>query len=64
MAEMLPDIEVVAEDPFNSSPTDQKFMGPDAFERYSAGEVLPSVHVPTPLVNLSLGGLHQEYSPR
>ena len=47
---MLPDIEVVEGDEFNSHPTDPKLMGPDALERFRRGEQLPTVLVKTPLV--------------
>ena len=50
MVDLLPAITVVADDPFNSSPTDPKLMGPDALQRYSSGEQLPAMQVPTPLV--------------
>lgn len=50
MVDLLPAITVVADDPFNSSPTDPKLMGPDALQRFSSGEQLPAMQVPTPLV--------------
>ena len=50
MVALLPEIEVVADDPFNSHPTDPKHMGPDALQRFTSGEALPVAHVPTPLV--------------
>ena len=50
MVEMLPSIEVVPDDAFNSSPSDPKLMGPDALQRFRAGEELPSARAPTPLV--------------
>jgi Mg-chelatase subunit ChlI len=43
-------MEVVEGDPFNSSPTDPKMMGPDALARFRAGEKLPAVTAKTPLV--------------
>jgi hypothetical protein len=43
-------MEVVEGDPFNSSPTDPKLMGPDALARFRAGEKLPGVTAKTPLV--------------
>ena len=54
MVDLLPDIEVVEGDEFNSHPTDSKLMGPDALERFGRGEQLPSVLVKTPLVRPSL----------
>lgn len=50
MVEMLPEIEVVEDDAFNSDPKDPKNMGPDALQRLKDGEALPVAHVPTPLV--------------
>ncbi|KAK9827237.1 hypothetical protein WJX81_000949 [Elliptochloris bilobata] len=55
MVDLLPEIEVAAGDPFNSHPTDPKLMGPDALQRFRAGEQLPVERVPTPLVELPLG---------
>jgi len=55
LVDLLPEIDVVPGDDFNSSPTDPKLMGPDALARLNAGETLPSVKVPTPLVELPLG---------
>lgn len=55
VAQLLPEIDVVADDPFNSSPTDAKLMGPDALQRFRAGEKLPAARIRTPLVELPLG---------
>ncbi|CAK0779027.1 hypothetical protein CVIRNUC_004683 [Coccomyxa viridis] len=55
MVDLLPQIEVVADDPFNSSPSDPKVMGPEALERFNKGEQLPTARVKTPLVELPLG---------
>ncbi|KAK9840884.1 hypothetical protein WJX84_008482 [Apatococcus fuscideae] len=55
LAELLPQLEVVADDPFNSSPTDASLMGQDALARARAGEDLPVAQAPTPLVELPLG---------
>jgi Mg-chelatase subunit ChlI len=48
-------MEVVEGDPFNSSPTDPKLMGPDALARFRAGEKLPAVTAKTPLVRCQCG---------
>jgi hypothetical protein len=53
VADLLPPMEVVEGDPFNSSPTDPKMMGPDALARFRAGEKLPAVTAKTPLVRPS-----------
>lgn len=50
LAELLPNLDVVADDPFNSSPTDASLMGQDVLARGRAGEELPVVQAPTPLV--------------
>ena len=50
MVEMLPSIPVVAGDGFNSHPEDPELMGPDALQRFKAGQVLPASQMPTPLV--------------
>ena len=50
LVELLPMIDVVENDAFNSSPTDPKFMGPDVLQKALAGESLPSTLVRTPLV--------------
>lgn len=55
VAELLPEIDVVEGDPFNSHPTDAKRMGPWALERLRAGETLPAALAKTPLVELPLG---------
>lgn len=55
LVDLLPDIDVVVDDPFNSSPTDGKVMGPECLARYLAGEKLPSIKIRTPLVELPLG---------
>eukprot|EP00891_Asterochloris_glomerata_P006155 jgi/Astpho2/6155/fgenesh1_pm.00088_%23_2_t len=55
MVDLLPMIPVVPDDPFNSSPTDVKMMGPDVLRRYQNGEQLPAGEARTPLVELPLG---------
>ena len=50
MVELLPEIDVVADDSFNSSPTEPRLMGPQALESYLAGMELPAVRMKTPLV--------------
>ena len=50
MVEMLPKIDVVAEDAFNSSPTDPSLMGPDSLKRFRDGQQLRATQIPTPLV--------------
>ena len=55
LVDLLPDLDVVVDDPFNSSPTEPKSMGPDVLRRYLAGETLPATTLRTPLVELPLG---------
>ncbi|KAL6762314.1 magnesium chelatase subunit I [Haematococcus lacustris] len=55
VVDLLPEIQVVPDDPFNSHPTDTKLMGPYALTRYRNGEDLPSKTIRTPLVELPLG---------
>ena len=50
MADLLPEIEVVADDPFNSHPTDTTLMGQEAQQALENGEQLRVVRVETPLV--------------
>lgn len=52
MVDLLPEIDVVPDDPFNSSPTDPNLMGPVALQMYRNGQELPSGHAKTPLVSI------------
>ena len=54
MVELLPEIEVVQDDAFNSSPSDPALMGPDALQRHRGGEKLPASQIKTPLVSSTL----------
>uniref|UniRef100_A0A061R6E6 Mg-protoporphyrin IX chelatase n=1 Tax=Tetraselmis sp. GSL018 TaxID=582737 RepID=A0A061R6E6_9CHLO len=55
LVELLPEIDVVPEDPFNSSPDDPSLMGPECLEAFQRGEELPRTKARTPLVELPLG---------
>jgi magnesium chelatase subunit I len=55
LADLLPEIEVVADDPFGSSPTDPDLMSDDVRRRLSAGETLPVSHRKVIMVDLPLG---------
>ena len=55
VVDLLPNIDVVDNDSFNSDPADPKNMGPDALQRYLKGEKLPFHKIRTPLVELPLG---------
>jgi magnesium chelatase subunit I len=54
--DLLPEMDVVEGDPFNSSPTDPKLMGPDVLTRWRRGEKLPATTARTPLVRTLPGG--------
>ncbi len=56
LVDLLPDIPAVKDDPFNSSPTDPKYMGPDVLQRFKRGEQLPVTQIRTPLVRGAAGG--------
>jgi len=53
--DLLPELEVVANDPYNSSPTDPALMGPDARQAAAAGKQLARVLRRTPMVEVPLG---------
>lgn len=55
LADLLPEIEVVADDPFNSHPTDPDLMSDEVRERLRRGEQLPIAHKPIQMVDLPLG---------
>lgn len=52
LARLLPQIEVVADCPYNSSPTNPALMSDEVRTRFAAGEELSVVLRPTPLVEL------------
>lgn len=72
LAELLPEIDVVAGCPYNSSPDDPEYMSHECRERFQRGESLPRVKRPMPLVELPLnttedrlvGALHLEQTLR
>lgn len=55
LADLLPEIEVVAGDPFNSSPSDPDTMSEAARQRYEADGDLPVEQKKVPMVDLPLG---------
>lgn len=55
LADLLPEIEVVADDPFNSHPTDPELMSNDAQDRLNRGELLPVAKRKVMMVDLPLG---------
>jgi len=52
LARLLPSIDVVADDQYNSSPTNPALMSGQVRARFEAGEELPVVTRPTPLIEL------------
>jgi len=55
LADLLPEIEVVANDPFNSHPTDPDLMGDEVREKLEANITLPISHKKVAMVDLPLG---------
>lgn len=56
LVDLLPEIDVVAGDAYNSDPSDPQQMGPDARARWEAGEPQPGVAKRrVPLIELPLG---------
>jgi magnesium chelatase subunit I len=55
LADLLPEIPVVAGDPYNSSPSDPDLQGDEVRERLDRGETLPQALVQVPMVDLPLG---------
>jgi magnesium chelatase subunit I len=55
LADLLPEIPVVAGDPYNSSPTDPDLQSSEVRERLSRGEALNEACCQVPMVDLPLG---------
>ena len=55
LADLLPEIEVVADDPFNSHPSEPEMMSEEVRSRLSAGETLPVIAKKVVMVDLPLG---------
>ncbi len=55
LADLLPEIEVVADDPFNSSPTDPELMGDTVRQSLEDGITVPTAHKKVQMVDLPLG---------
>lgn len=54
LVDLLPQMEVVEGDPFNSHPTNTALMGPDALDSFQSGRNLTIAEVSTPLVSLPI----------
>jgi magnesium chelatase subunit I len=55
LADLLPDIEVVADDPFNSHPSDPELMSDEVKEQVTAGNSPAIAQKKVPMVDLPLG---------
>ncbi len=55
LAALLPEIAVVAGDPYNSSPQDPDLMSAEVLQRVEQGEALPTEQRQVPMVDLPLG---------
>ncbi|MDJ1178997.1 magnesium chelatase ATPase subunit I [Roseofilum sp. BLCC_M91] len=55
LADLLPEIEIVADDPFNSDPHDQELMSDEVRQRASNQETLPITRRKVMMVDLPLG---------
>jgi len=55
LADLLPEIDVVADDPFGSSPNDAELMSDDVRRRLDAGESIPIGKRKVQMVDLPLG---------
>jgi magnesium chelatase subunit I len=55
LADLLPEMDVVADDPFNSHPEDPEMMGDEVRARVEKGETLPIAKKKVTMVDLPLG---------
>jgi magnesium chelatase subunit I len=55
LADLLPEMDVVADDPFNSHPEDPEMMGDEVRARIEQGETLPIAKKKVTMVDLPLG---------
>jgi len=55
IADLLPEIEVVKDDSFNSHPTDLDLMGNEVKKAISKGETLELTNIKIPMIDLPLG---------
>lgn len=52
LVDLLPFIEVVEGDSFNSDPETPALMGPETLAKFSKGEEMPRTKIKTPLVRI------------
>src|SRR3569833_2119747 len=55
LVDLLPEIEVVADDPFKSDPKDPELMSQEVRERLQKNEILPVTRKKISMVDLPLG---------
>ena len=55
LADLLPEVPVVADDPFNSHPSDPDLMGDETRQKFDLGEDIPLEQMKVPMVDLPLG---------
>nr|ATZ81840.1 Magnesium-chelatase 38 kDa subunit [Picochlorum sp. 'soloecismus'] len=55
LVDLLPEIQVVVDDPFNSDPTDPELMSQEVRDRISKNETLPVISKKITMVDLPLG---------
>ncbi|WP_017293979.1 magnesium chelatase ATPase subunit I [Geminocystis herdmanii] len=55
LADLLPEIDVIAGDPFNSSPTDVEMMGDDVREKFENQQQFEVTQKKVPMIDLPLG---------
>jgi magnesium chelatase subunit I len=55
IADLLPKIEIVKDDPFNSHPTDLELMSADVMKEYQNETILDTEQIKIPMVDLPLG---------
>ena len=55
LVDLLPEIQVVVDDPFNSDPTDPELMSQEVRDRISNNETLPVISKKITMVDLPLG---------
>jgi magnesium chelatase subunit I len=55
IADLLPKIDIVKDDPFNSDPQDLELMSSDVLARYRNGEEMETEAIKIPMIDLPLG---------
>merc|ERR1711907_887343 len=55
IADLLPKIDIVKDDPFNSDPQDLELMSTEVLDRYRNGEEMETEAIKIPMIDLPLG---------